>query len=346
MVFDPQGFLLADAVNTSQDVYEVQFPSWGVRTVAAGQAAVNPNFQWPPPGQSAILPSLAGIAIGPRSTVDRAWVSWYRQKASGAGANTFSSVGTTPIPTSRVRPLSRKSPLMFAQTTATGILPSTNPNIPAGPTGYNPNNSPGYAMQQGLLYVFPREPINASTGTENPQGQAGANLINIGAQATTIPPTLYIDQNGNSRSFGVIPVGSSGMYWQPYLELYLYLRPPLFAPPQDRFPLLISDTDVVDTPSTNVPIEFIPIFGRKSVTIGLAGNGAVFQVGVIPCIRENALAGPTAPFEIPVPGGTAITPGANTASLYLENLNADYLVIYANVSMAPTTVQVQVAAYD
>ena len=79
MAYDSESFEISDALATSQDVYEAQFPDWGVRTVVAGLQAVNPNFQFPPPGVKG-LPTIAAIAIGPRSTVDRCWASWDRQK--------------------------------------------------------------------------------------------------------------------------------------------------------------------------------------------------------------------------------------------------------------------------
>jgi hypothetical protein len=328
--FDPEGFQITDAQSTGQDIYEVQFPSWGVRTAAAGQAAVNPNFQFPPPGSPAIPLSLAGIALGPRSTVDRCWVSWNRQKAVGLAGPALGGFNQG-VPTTRVRPMTNEHPLMFSQATAIGAVPTA-----AASSGiYDPNNSPTYAMQNGLLYVWPKEP------TPYPGSDSGADVVCTTAQSTTIIPADYIDQNGTGRIFGSAPNG--GNYYKPYLELYLYLRPPLFSPPTKRFPVLVSDVIPVTLPNTITPIDFIPIFGRKNITVTLAGRGAVFQLGLINCVCENS-GGTTMPLE--GTAGSAITPGADTSIIQIANPCADYLVVYANVSAAPTTVQVQVAAYD
>jgi hypothetical protein len=341
MAFDPQGFQLTDAIAQGQDIYEVQFPQWGVRTVAPAPSALNPNFQFPPPGQPGIPPTIAGIAIGPRSTVDRAWVSWNRQKAvSGPSGGVF--VGQ---PTSRTRPISIQHPLMFAQPSGVGLVPTAQPYTPPAT---DPNNSPSYAMAQGLLYVWPKEPFNALDPTlPAPGGNSGAATAFTDPQATTIPPGQYYDQAGATRTFGALggSVTLGGNYYQPYLELYLYLRPPLFAPPTARFPLLIGDVITLNsTGGAYEPIEFIPIFGRKNISVTLACQPACsFQLGLISCIQENVLGGTLMPLE--ASGGTAIMPGTGTSVVNFTNPCADYLVVYAKTTMATET-EVQVAAYD
>ena len=337
MVFDPQTFQVLDAISTGQDIYEVPFNFWGVRTVAAAQAAVNPNFQFPPPGQPAIPATIAGIAIGPRSTVDRAWVSWNRLKAlGGQGGAAFLSHGQGG-PTTRVRPLSIQHPLMFSQATAVGALPTAAPDLP---NSYNPNNSPGYAMQQGLLYVFPKEPAPI------PASNAGADFVNTFAQSTTVLPANYADQAGNVRVFGLDATFTQ--FQRPFLELYLYLKPPAFAPPTARFPLFISDTITVNVTGSFQLVELTPIFGRKHVTVGARGHDpagtATFQLGLINCVRENAGITTSPPFELP--GGTSAALAAGATCLFqLANPCADYLAVYAKVQNN-TTVDVQISAYD
>jgi hypothetical protein len=331
MPFDSESFEIDDAKASSQDLYEVQFPDWGVRDVPAGQVAVNQNFQFPPPGAKAI-PSLAGIAIGPRSTIDRCWVSWDRQKIVNATPN-----GSEP-PTameSRVRQLSVQCPLMFTQASKIGSpLPSTMP------APVDINNSPVTAMHNGLLYVFPKEPWPNSIGTAN--SGASSNAVMTQAAATTILPANYVDQLGTARPLLIPPAGSNIIY--PYLELYLFLRPPLFAPPLARFPLFTSY--VQPTPAAYTAIGYVPIFGRRRVTVGLQNLAEVtsYTLGVIPCIRENDPGGNTPPFEIPAGSAAAVAAG-KSVGFQLDNPCADYLVIYANPAN-PSAVAVQVAAYD
>jgi hypothetical protein len=331
MPFDSESFEIDDAKSSSQDLYEVQFPDWGVRTTPVGQTAVNPNFQFPPPGAKAI-PSLAGIAIGPRSTVDRCWVSWDRQKIVAATNN-----GSEPPKgmESRVRQLSVESPLMFTQASKIGSpLPSTMPTPP------NINNSPVTAMHNGLLYIFPKEPYPDSVGTLN--AGASSNAVMTQAEATTILPLKYVDQLGAQRPFLIPP---AGILIKPYLELYLFLRPPLYAPPISRFPFFASFTQTV--PAAYTPVGYIPIFGRRRVTVGLQNLTQVtdYRLGLIPCIRENdptLLVSP--PFEIPA-GAALATPAGQAVGFQLSNPCSDYLVVYANPAGA-SDVSVQVAAYD
>lgn len=331
MPFDPESFTIDDAKSSSQDLYEVQFPDWGVRDVPVGQVAVNQNFQFPPPGAKAI-PSLAGIAIGARSTVDRCWVSWDRQKLVNATSNGSEAPKGME---SRVRQLSVECPLMFSQAGKIGSpLPSTMPTPP------DINNSPVTAMHNGLLYVFPKEPFPDAVGTAN--NGASSNAVMTQAYATTILPENYTDQTGKSRPFLIPPAGSNFIY--PYLELYLFLRPPLYAPPISRFPFFTSY--VQPAPGAVTPIGYVPIFGRKHVTVGLQNLAEVtdYTLGIIPCIRENDPGANSPPFELPA-GSASAVPVGKSALFQLSNPCADYLVIYANPAN-PSPVYVQVAAYD
>jgi len=201
---------------------------------------------------------------------------------------------------------------------------------------FDPNNSPTFAMQQGMLYVWPKEP------NPDPGSDSGADTIQSVAQSTTILPAVYADQDGVTQSFIVEDTR------QPYLELYLYLRPPLFVPTQ-RFPLLINDSGIqVINTGKFVPIDFIPIFGRKHVTVGLRSDqpGAVFRLGLLNCICENAAFPGFEPPPFELPGGTSAALAKNQSTIFeLSNPCADYLVIVANFP-TPGGADIQVSAYD
>ena len=320
MPFDSQGFEIDDAIATSQAVYEVQFPEWGVRTVPANQTAVNPNFQFPPPGKKAIPSTLAAIAIGPRSTIDRCWVSWDRQKIINSIPAGSETPGFERI--SKVRPLSVDHPLAFAQATKAGILPSTG-SFPVK------NNDPKEAMQQGLLYVFPKQSGDANSL----QSEDAAN--------TTILPAKYADEAGAIWDLSIV---SGGAFIAPYLELYLYLQPPMLALPTKRFPLVMGGATQVSSLNAYAPVAHIPIFGRRHIGLTLRSRrglpGAVatdFRIGLLRCVRENQFAATSPPFE--APGGSALAvPLLQTVNFQLDHPNADYLNIYAKV---PAAVEVQ-----
>lgn len=337
MPFDSESFEITDALASSQDVYEVQFPDWGVRTVPAGPTAVNPNFQFPPPRITAIPASLAAIAIGPRSTIDRCWVSWDRQKLVAAIPGGFESSGV--VKESRLRPLSVGQPLTFAQAGQNGILPSTDPVVPFTP---NPNNSPLAAMHQGFLYVFPKDSTPPYTSDTD---QANANAIMIDPSATTILPAKYADSIGDVWNFSAAN-GGEELFMTPYLELLLYLRPPTLAPPTKRFPLLVDFEGQVTTLNAFQPVAFIPIFGRKHVAVGMRNttHAGDFRLGLLRSVRENVTLASSPPFEVPA-GSALAVPQNNSIEFEFQNPCADYLIVYAQVAAA-STIQINLAAYD
>jgi hypothetical protein len=335
MVFASEGFDVSDAIASSQGIYEAQFFNWGVRTVAAGANAVNPNFQYPQPGLPGLPSALAAIAIGPRSTVDRCWATWDRQKP------------TTPPPVpgsngvgSRPRPLSVQAPILFASGAQAGILPST--------TGGTMNNSPLAAMQGGQLYVFPKDTTPVLLAGSYEYSWNGANRVQTNAAATTVPPAAYNDQVGTNWPW---PTASTPAlsYEAPFLELLLYLREPSFAPCTARFPYFSNvgpPTAAISVTGSYQPVGYYPIFGRKHVSVGVVSSAAdsSIRLGLLTCISENQAPGTSPPFELP--GGTQTGIAANaTAGFFLNNPCADYLIVYANVP-APANIFVQVSAYD
>lgn len=319
-------FSIDDALATSQAVYEVQFTQWGLRSTPPAPKAVNPGFQFPPPGARAIPASLAGIAIGPRSTVDRCWVTWDRQKIVSSAA----SMGGKLNIESRPRPLTVEAPLMFPQGTRQGILPSTA-DAPIL------NNDPATAMSMGLLYVFPKNAGDA----DNISGPS-----QFGTE-TTILPDVYVDALGVNQILGGTNP-SLPFFLPPYLELYLYLQPTLSPPPMARAPLMINYQHTLAASATPSCIAQLPIFGRKHVRVQVRNLTQVcsYRVGVLRAICENNLAQQSPVFEATA-GTAAAVPAGTSTSFNLDRPCADYLTIYADAGLVgPSQVKVTVAAYD
>lgn len=323
MPFTPQNLQVEDALATSQDVYEVQFTDWGVRTVPPGQTAINPNFQWPPPGIKAVPASLAAIAIGPRSTVDRCWVTWDRQKLTAVIPPGPESAGS--MTESRPRPLSVGNPISFATATKLGILGTVDPP-PAK------NNDPVTAMHFGLLYAFPKDTGDASQSIVDPN-------------STTILPAKYADEAGVIQGLG-LTLNPLIVFETPYLELLLYLQEPKISLPTARFPHFVSASGQVTTLNTFELVAQLPIFGRKHIGLGLRNvtHATDYRVGFLRCIRENLPPTTSPPFEVPA-GSALAVPAGQAANFSFNNPCADYLNVYAKVAAA-SFIDVELAAYD
>lgn len=337
MPFDSEEFSIDDALASSQDVYEVQFPDWGVRTQPAAQASVNPNFQFPPPGIAAIPTSLAALAIGPRSTVDRAWVSWDRQKLVAAipGTQEVNPI----VKESRLRRVSVEHPITYACASKRGILPSTLVSPPVA--NLFQNNSPTHAMDTGLLYVFPKD---SQPPYVNSQDIADASAVMVDPDRTTILPAHFIDQAGVTWPFSP-NTNANAVLITPYLELVLYFRSPLISPPTSRAPYHLDTAAQVTVLNTLEPVAFIPIYGRKHVGLTLLNRNlhtTDYRIGFLRITREEAIN--STPFE--GAGGTALAVAAgHTADFKFDNPCADYLTIFASTTAA-SFISIQLAAYD
>lgn len=89
-----------DAISRGLPVWEVLYEDWGNAIVSTST-----NASFPPIG-SLSIPTVYGVSIGPRSTVDRAFVSYDRQKIVSSAYD-------------YLRPVSVGAPLLFTQPAAT-----------------------------------------------------------------------------------------------------------------------------------------------------------------------------------------------------------------------------------
>jgi hypothetical protein len=320
LIFTPP-LSIQEAVERGYDVYEVLFANWGVTD--APPSTIFTDMQFPQPGQPGIPASIAGIAIGPRSTVDRVWVSYNPLKKRNQNV-----VGQ---PNGLLRVCSVESPLMFAQA--------------AGPPGVRNNpgapNDPALTLSdKGQLYIFPM----ANSGFPGPEYSFSFPT----QQETTVLPPTYIDVNGVSRPFGNFhPNPQASTYMTPFLHLYLFLKtPPIPLVYTKRAPLQVQGSIIIppDDPGQEYVVAQVPTFGRKALKIGMRGTTGIWRVGALRGINQsNSL------FEQPVDLSTDILAGT---PVVLGSCNeCCHYADYTNIYFTPTTnagglANFQLTAYD
>lgn len=312
MAQDSHTFTFADALARSEDVYEVEFNSWGTRSPFLPPLTADPNLQFPAPGARSLPSSVAVAAIGPRSTVDRCWVTWDRQKTLDVPPIVDSSPNPGTV-ISSPRILSVGAPLLFPQATRNGTL--------------GPRQSLYDAMQYGLSYVFPYGlPVN---NVVNPEASSFAPLIGTFGTTTVLPAT-YLTMFGVVEPFAVEP---------PFLHLILYPKLPTFSPPTKRAALQRAGVWQFGAGNAGY-VARIPIFGRKHVCVqfvshlqsGVPGQIATYTVGLVRNVNESlwttpGTAGTTPVFE--VRGGEVINAPANIpVQIVLNNPCADYVTLH------------------
>jgi len=316
LIFTPP-LSIAEAKSLGYDVYEVLFANWGIQDGVSFA-----DMQFPIPGQPGIPVSLAGIAIGPRSTVDRVWVSYEPLKRRN------------PLvlnqPNSLLRMCSVESPLMFAQ--AAG-----KPGVKNDP---GVENDPALTLSdKGQLYIFPM--------ANKPAGDITFAFQDGFLQETTCPPLTYIDVNGVEQSLRN-GLTTPFKFMAPFLHLYLYLKiPPIPIIDTKRAPLLATGQILlpINEQDNEHVIAQIPTYGRKAIKIGLRGSAECdFRIAALRAISQDG-----AMFEQPVDKALAVPALTPTV---LSPCNecchyADYTIIYATPKTdAGTTVKFQVTAYD
>ncbi len=243
------GFSPLDARGLGQEVFEVLFSSWGQRVANADPKIAFANLQFPQVGEAAVPMSLAGVAFGPRSTVDRCWISYDRQKPFN---NTL-----LPGTPDRVRRVSVGSPLVFTQAGELGTIGTTN----------NPND----ACTAGLLYVFPHTKLNP-----NVTAQIGPGEL------TTMLPDHYLSGLDGTTS---LPFGQATVFEAPYLHLYLFIKPLRFLP-GPRFPMQRQGQAAFGAGTRSLMASY-PIFGRTRVR--LAFNSTIntkYEIGLLRGLNE------------------------------------------------------------
>lgn len=315
-------FSIDEASQRGVDVYEVLVDNWGIPSALTGGSR-----QWPIVGQGSISVSLAGIAIGPRSTVDRCFVSYDLQKHN---VNADSHV------TDRIRRLSVDAPLIFAQA-------ADQSQIPAPP--FSP-----YVIQAkaGPLAIYAYVNIEDALDSE---------MYASDVNASTVLPTTYRDVNGVLRTFTFVnPATGDKPLAAPLLHLLLYLKsPPTFVPTK-RAPQIISTSSPTLIVNTECVVAQVPTYGRRNIRMMLraeqsGGTATIdWRVGALRALSPN----PTGfgAYEEPVDSALAVpfqTPVVFEPCVG-NGLMADYVNVYATLKNPVATGDVhaviQMTAYD
>jgi len=280
---------IQDAQKRGDSVYEVLYTDWGM----------NIADSWPPnPGPFMPL-SIAGAAIGPRSTVDRAWLTYNLQQLFTGNA-LIALNGQGPI-TSRIRQLSVDTPLLFSQAAALGAQSVVPPN-------FGEYNEARTMLEEGALAFWPfgvqvAGPSNSVVGTRDlyPSQSVSTSLT------TFFDPTTstYIALNNGTLAGGGIQrtlpppdlgtldgSGQQGNWVGPALHLLLYLKPFAAQPPAKRAPLKTSWQWIAPglVNGTEVCLAAIATFGRKTVHIMMAADQQCdFRVAALRCFSDNRI---------------------------------------------------------
>ena len=335
-------FTVEDAIARGHDVFEVIFTNWGVSPNNPPTTLADfTDLQYPQPGQPGLPATLAGIAIGPQSTVDRAWVTFNLGKRADV---------TQPVNAyNLIREVSVESPLVFTQ--------ASNPGQRNTPL--DPDDPVKTLTQKGALYVFPfvDRPNQPSPGS-------AVQLIFPGTTQlprndSTVLPKEYRDANGVVRDFRnqlINPQLTDSVFIAPTLHLRCYLKNPYHYPPTRRAPLQyrglmdVRENNLDPTPP-ELLIVSLPTYGRRKIAVEMhmnagapeVGNanfriGGVFSMGQLEEIQEVTLdtrtgIAPGAPILFEVN-----SPGVDYLNLYVA-CPVSRLIAFARVNYA-------VAAHD
>jgi hypothetical protein len=316
-------FTIEEADTRSDAVYEVLFKDWGL----TANSAISTD-QWPPKPGASIPTSIAGVSIGPRSMVDRAWLTYNLQKPFDPGAD-FTNIGKL---TPRIRQFSVGAPLLFTQACAPG---TRNVN-----TAFDELLTMAI---KGSLYVWPN-------GDAADQFNVEQTEIYQAQRATTVY-SQYKDIFGITRDLGPTGIQTTepnASWVGPLLHLLFYLKGPFMSPPTQRAPLKAGAGFAIEG-TDEVCIGQFAVFGRKSIHLMVqAGAQCDFRVAAL----RTAFSTPAATylaFEEPVDSAKAVP--ADTPAIMSHCVNccvyADYLLLYAKSSQAAqTSILYTLSAYD
>lgn len=339
-VANTPSFLIQEATARGMDLFEVLINSWGVINIVTPSQKYS-NIMYPDASGPGVPIALAGIAIGPFSTVDRAWVSYSAMK----GLNVPGTVLYENI-TDRARRLSVDSPLLFHNSGKDKIILQADDTTPPDPKA---------AMAKGILAIF----AASQTIVANPTPYSFTQIAQGPGiqQDTTVCPQTYFDINGNAQPFGSndstphIPGTTVSIFAPPQLHLYFYLKAPVLPLPASRAPYEMTSGNFVlgaAEEGSEVPIGQIPIFGRKRVRIAIrtfvSGAGdqpVVIRAATIRGINQD----PNNVWEVNVETITIADVGTDEIELDLPA--ADYLLLYGQSPNGSTVgCNYTVSAYD
>jgi hypothetical protein len=308
-------FTFAQAVALGHDVYEVMVTDWGLQLPGAPAPSAFVNTLWPPPTNNLVQPglanSLAAVAIGPRSTIDRCLVTYNLQGPK-----------TVVVPAQdRARRLAVGSPLLFTQ--------AANPEARANPVL---NVADNQTIAQAL-YVWSGQTKTISVGTAATLNDVEGLLVDEKIQY------VAADGSGLKDLFPVSIVAPNQE--RPTLHLLLYPKLPALYPPSTRTPMVRKGSTLI-TGAGEVRLATLPVFGRKHIDVQLscAVNNTTFRIGALRALTNVAAA------NIEVQEVSVLVVAGTPVNYRFSDLGADYLIIYADPAAEPTTAQWAMIATD
>lgn len=299
-------FSMDDAVGREQSVWELLVSDWGAESGGVKSFPLSGGFS---------LGSVAAIAIGPRSSVDRCWAVWDMQKIV-ANSTLWDYL----------RRISVGAPLCFAQ--------PGNQGPAASAVLLGTGSIEIYASLAGLP-AYNQYLIDST--------QYRDTYLKANGSSGVFGPTATIAH--------AVGPATATMWMDPLLHLLFYLTPPTLPPPTKRFPLSARGQVQAGTQGVEQLVAQIPIFGRKTVRVQVQVNpGSVtadtadVRVAVIPNVYNDG--GGLTPQEDTMATDAAVVYG-KAAAHTLTDVHADYLMVYVkpNTAQSPN-VNVNVVATD
>lgn len=291
-------FPLDEAVANGQDVYEVIVTEWGLKEAGAPAPSAFINTLWPPPVGNVVQPglgvTLAGIAIGPRSTVDRCLVTYNLQGPKAVV-----------VPQQdRVRRLSVDSPLYFVQAANAGARADV---------ALNPRDN---QTTKQALYVWSGQTVLAEPNAFNINNVDGI-FVDKTVQFVGIdgaPHQLFLPGFSANSAFQEKPMLHLLLYTKPFLQM-----------PASRAPMVRQGSRTI-TIGGQVVLGKLPVFGRKHISVRLFSDvAATFKVTSLRALTDNA------PDNIEfLEVNTGVVPPLTAVDYRLDHIGADYLVIYVD----------------
>jgi len=176
MVWINSAISVDDVLAQRNNVFEILIARWGDTVVANDPDGTNLVF---PPINSKAMPALGGLAIGPRSTVDRVWVSYSLQKlVPSASLWDFA------------RRVSVKAPLAFSQPATQNVVPTAVFNTTSSLVITTfAGTLTEELFQFGNTYVK-ADGSTATFGTTVPNAAYNAPLLHLYAYLGAPPPII------------------------------------------------------------------------------------------------------------------------------------------------------------
>lgn len=301
-LLDP-GLSLKDAISRQADVYSVLWQAWGSGVVLTNVGLNGtPLDAYPAFTEQGFGDSLAGIAIGPRSDVDRCWLT----------INPSRDLTQAGLAYPVIRPISVGAPLLFTQPGRISQPLSANANYLLVPPAT-------LAQSLSSCYV-------TCQGQDTPQ-RTGSTAI----------PATYLKADFTTAQLNHID--NLAKISMPTLELMLLLRGGLMVPLQRmtaRWGNFANEV-TAGVGAAEVVIAQIPIYGRKHISVQMRGEHLTdpaatmtFRAAVLrplvtaTIVQEQTVGQKTAGIGAP----------AGAVDFQICDPCADWLILYATCSVA------------